>query len=132
MHRAKSNLENEIIAIFKKNTAKGRESEVAGVTNGVLHEYFRQLATGNWSEKYPTTEYLQKEENKDTAANFISGFLWAMDAAGLISNEKRREMQNRLSALRFPKYSDAHYEEVAREIIGAAAAGEQKEGGKRG
>ena len=117
MARVKSDLENEIVEIFKKNTPKGREDEVAGVTRGVLPEYFRQLATGNWSEKHPTTGYLQREENKDHASSFISGFLWAMDAAGLVSNEKREEMQKQLSALRFPKHSDAYYEEAAQEAI---------------
>lgn len=131
MERVKSDLENEIVAIFKKNTPKGRENEVAGVINGVLPEYFRQLVTGNWSEKHPTVGYLQREENKDAASNVISGFLWAMDAAGLISDEKRREMQEQLSALRFPKEAATHYEEVEREkireMITRATAGETKQ-----
>lgn len=113
MERVKSDLENEIVAIFKKNTQKGRESEVAGVINGILPEYFRQLKTGNWSEEHPTTGFMQKEENKDAASNVISGFLWAMDAAGLISSDKRSEMQKQLSELRFPKHEDAYYEEIA-------------------
>lgn len=118
--RVKSDLENEIAEIFKKNTEKGREADVAGVINGVMSEYFRQLETGNWSEKYPTMGYIQKEENKDAASNIINGFLWAMDATGLISDEKRSEMQKQLSALRFPQHSDAYYEEAA------AAAGKNK------
>lgn len=127
MERVKSDLENEIAAIFKKNTKKGRESEVAGVINGVLPEYFRQLETGNWSEKYQTTGFIQREENKDAASNVISGFLWAMDAAGLISNKKREEMQKQLSELRFPKHEDAYYEEAAREAV---EAGRESGGGK--
>lgn len=105
--RVKSDLENEIAEIFKKNTKKGREADVAGVINGVVSEYFRQLETGNWSEEYPTTGYIQREENKDAASNVISGFLWAMDAAGLISGERRNEMQKQLSELRFPKEDTA-------------------------
>lgn len=113
MERVKSDLENEIVAIFKKNTKKGRESEVAGIINGVLPEYFGQLKTGNWSEKHPATGFIQREENKDAASNVISGFLWGMDAAGLISREKRSEMQRQLSELRFPKHEDAAREEAA-------------------
>lgn len=123
MERVKSDLENEIVAIFKKNTQKGRESEVTGVINGVLPEYFRQLETGNWSEKYPTTGYIQREENKDAASNVISGFLWAMDAAGLISSDKRSEMQKRLSELRFPKEDTAYYKGLEREAAAAAGQG---------
>lgn len=118
--RVKSDLENEIAEIFKKNTEKGREADVAGVINGVMSEYFRQLETGNWSEEYTTMGYIQKEENKDAAQNIINGFLWAMDATGLISDEKRSEMQKQLSALRFPQNSDAYHEEAA------AAAGKNK------
>ncbi len=103
MERGKSDLEKEIAVIFRKHTKKSRESEVVGVINGVLRQYFRQLETGNWSERYPTAGYMQQEENKDTALNFIRGFLWAMDAAGLISDEKLIEMCDQLSALRFPK-----------------------------
>lgn len=121
MERVKSDLENEIVAIFKKNTQKGRENEVAGVIIGVLPEKFRQLETGNWSEEYPTTGYMQREENKDAASNFISGFLWAMDAAGLISSDKRSEMQKRLSELRFPKEDAVYHKGLERE---AAAAGQ--------
>lgn len=123
MERVKSGLENEIAAIFKKHTKKGRESEVAGVINGVLPEYFRQLETGNWSEEYPTTGFIQREENKDAASNVISGFLWAMDAAGLISSDKRGEMQKQLSELRFKKEDAAYYKELER----AAAAEGNKE-----
>ena len=123
MERVKSDLENEIAEIFKKNTKKGRESDVAGVIIGVLPEKFRQLETGNWSEEYPTANYMQREENKDAASNFISGFLWAMDAAGLISDEKRHEMQNELSELRFPKEDTAaHHKGLERK---AAAAGQE-------
>lgn len=104
MERVKSNLEEEIAAIFKKYTKKGRENEVAGVINGVLSDYFRQLKTGNWSEEHPTVGYIQQEENKDDAVNVIKGFLWAMDAAGLISDKKRSEMYDQLFALRFPKH----------------------------
>lgn len=118
MERVKSDLENEIAAIFKKNTKKGRESDVAGVINGVLPEYFRQLETGNWSESHPTVGYMQREENKDEALNVISGFLWAMNAAGMISDEKRSEMQKQLSALRFPKHNIEYYEKLATESGG--------------
>lgn len=117
MERVKSDLENEIAAIFKKNTKKGRESDVAGVIIGVLPEKFRQLETGNWSEKYPAANYMQREENKDAASNFISGFIWAMDAAGMISDEKRNKMQNQLSELRFPKEDTAHYKGPEREVV---------------
>lgn len=123
MERVKSDLENEIAAIFKKNTKKGRENEVAGVINGVMSEYFRQLETGNWSEKYPTTGYIQREENKDAASNIINGFLWAMDAAGLISSDKRSEMQKRLSELRLPKEDATYYKGLEREAAAAAGQG---------
>lgn len=118
MERVKSDLENEIAAIFKKNTKKSRESDVAGVINGVLSEYFRQLETGNHSERHPTVGYMQREGNKDEALNVISGFLWAMDAAGLISDKKRSEMQKQLSVLRFPKHNIAYYEKLAMESGG--------------
>lgn len=103
MKTSKTDLEKKIAAIFAKNAKKGRESETAGVINGVLHQYFRQLQTGNWSEEYPTDDYLRREANKDAALNFISGFMWAMDAAGFMSDEERQEMQDQLSALRFPE-----------------------------
>jgi len=127
MEIVKSDLEKEIAAIFKKHTKKGRESDVAGVINGVLRQYFQQLATGNWSERYPTVGYMQQEENKDAASNVISGFLWAMDAAGLISDKKREEMQKQLSALRFPKHDAEHYESAAREILRSRAADKEAE-----
>ncbi len=130
MEIVKSDLENEIAAIFKKHTKKGRESDVAGVINGVLREYFRQLKTGNWSEEYPTTGYMQQVENKDAAANVIEGFIWAMDAAGLISSEKRRKMQDQLSALRFPEHDAEHYESAAREILRSRAADAKAEAEK--
>lgn len=136
MEIVKSDLEKEIAAIFKKHTKKGRESDVAGVINGVLREYFRQLKTGNWSEEYPTTGYMQQVENKDAAANVIEGFIWAMDAAGLISSEKRREMQDQLSALRFPEHKVTYamdYEEIARKAAeqqGSRAADEEAEAEK--
>ncbi len=104
MEIVKSDLENEIAAIFKKHTKKGRESNVAGAINGVLRQYFQQLKTGNWSEKYPSINHMQQAEAKDEASNVISGFLWAMYAAGLISDEKQRKMQNQLIELRFPEH----------------------------
>lgn len=104
MERVKSDLEKEIAAIFKKHTQKGRECDVAGIINGVMGSYFQQLETGNWSEKHPTVGYFQKKENQDAAKNAISGFLWAMEAAGMIDSEKRDKMQTQLSAIRFPDY----------------------------
>ncbi|MCM1218073.1 MAG: hypothetical protein NC548_26605 [Lachnospiraceae bacterium] len=121
MEIAKSELEKEIATIFRKHTKKGREGEAAGVINGLLPAYFRQLQTGNFSEKYPTTGYMQKEENKDKAHDFIQGFLWAMDAAGFISEDERRTMLDQLTALRFPRHSEAYYEAAAQEMISSAA-----------
>lgn len=110
--RIKSGLENEIALIFKKNAKKGMEDEVAGVINGVIGEYFRQLETGNRSEIYPAGGYSQREENKDEASNVINGFMWAMYAAGMMSEEERKEMAFKLNELRFRKQEDAYYAET--------------------
>ncbi len=106
MERVKSDLEKEIAAIFKEHVEEDRQGDVAGVIDGVIGSCFRQLETGNRSEKYPSLGYTQKAENKERAANIIDGFLWAMDAAGMISKEKRSEMQDQLLALQFSKQGD--------------------------
>lgn len=120
MERVKNNLENEIAAIFKKHTKKGKEDEVAGVI-GVMHMYFKQLETGDWSEKCKETDYIRKEENKDKALDFIRGFIWAMLAAGMISKGKRNEMEDRLTDLRFKQ----NKEETAGTMDGMAAGQEK-------
>lgn len=55
-----------------------------------------------------------------------------MDAAGLISNEKRVEMQKQLSALRFPEHSAnvtyaTGYEALSRKVAEQRAADEKAE-----
>lgn len=110
--RTKSELENEIALIFKKHTKKGMEAEVAGVIKGVLGRYFEQLETGNWSERYPAVGYSQREANKGEAFNIIKGFLWAMEAAGMMSEEESKEMFSKLNEIRFRKQEDAYYKEA--------------------
>ncbi len=99
MERGKSDLEKEIAAIFKRHTKKGRESDVAGVINGVLSAYFRELETGTWT----LNSTKAREEIKENAFYAINGFLWAMDAMGLINDEKRSKMYDQLFALRYQK-----------------------------
>lgn len=113
MERVKSELEREIAAIFRDNTPEKRRIDVAGVIS-VLGEYFRQLETGNWSERYPTAEHIEREKNRERADDFISGFIWAMDGAGLITDDKRKELCKQLRKLRFAK-SDAAAGEKAGE-----------------
>lgn len=113
MKREKSDLENDIAAIIKAKTTKER-SEVAGVI-AVLGEYFRQLETGNWSERYPTAGHIEREKSRERADDFISGFIWAMDGAGIITDDKRKELCEQLHKLRFAKSGAAAGQEAGAE-----------------
>lgn len=98
MSEAKSRLKEEIEEIFKDRLADPLTGSItAGVIYGIIKEDFRRIETGNWSERYPTTDFMRRDEERDKAAEHIGGFIYCMEAAGLISAEKSDQMQSELT-----------------------------------
>lgn len=98
MSEAKSRLKEEIEEIFKDRLADPLTGSItAGVIYGIIKEDFRRIETGNWSERYPTTDFMRRDEERDKAAEHIGGFIYCMEAAGLISVEKNDQMQSELT-----------------------------------
>lgn len=89
----RSHIEEEIKRILTENREKkgGSKVEIAGIM-AVLKEYYRQLTTGEWSERYKTKNILQRIETRSRARAWIIGFLWGLDAAGMISDTELNKL----------------------------------------
>ena len=98
MSETKSHLQEEIEEIFTDRLADPLTGSItAGVIYGIIKEDFRRIETGNWSERYQTTDFMRRNEERNKAAEHIGGFIYGMEAAGLISAEKSDQMQSELT-----------------------------------
>jgi len=104
-------------AIEAKFTKKFGKDEVAaiGIVNGIVPEWLRQIRTGQFSKnpEYQTwgntyEGFCIREENRDRAAEQLRGFLYGIEAAGLLNEEEAEELRTLLNDMRADETRDPY------------------------
>ena len=104
-------------AIETKFTEKFGKDEVAaiGIVNGIIPEWLRQIHTGQFSKnpEYQTwgntyDDFCIREENRDRATEQLRGFLYGIEAAGLLNEEEAEELRTLLNDMRADETRDTY------------------------
>ena len=110
----KPQLQKAIEAKFTEKFGKGEVAAI-GIVNGIVPEWLRQIRTGQFSKnpEHQTWEntyegFCIREENRDRATEQLRGFLYGIEAAGLLNEEEAEELRTLLNDMRADETRDPY------------------------
>ena len=109
----KTNLQKKIESCFEKKTEAG-DTQAIGIIKGIIPAWIKQLHSGQFSENknYQSLgdtweEFSIREEHRDRACDWIKGFLYGIDAAGLITEEEANLLRDEVNDIRMDENRDS-------------------------
>lgn len=110
----KPQLQKAIEAKFAEKFGKGEVAAIE-IVNGIIPEWLRQIRTGQFS-KNPEHQtwgntyegFCIREENRDKATEQLRGFLYGIEAAGLLNEEEAEELRTLLNDMRADETRDPY------------------------
>jgi hypothetical protein len=109
----KPQLQRKIESSFAKKIEAG-DMQTIGIIKGVIPAWIKQLQSGQFSENEKhqalgdTWEEFQiREENREKASDWVKGFLYGIEAAGVITEDESKALIDEVNDIRMDDNRDS-------------------------
>lgn len=109
----KPQLQRKIESSFAKKIEAG-DMQAIGIIKGVIPAWIKQLQSGQFSENEKhqalgdTWEEFQiREENREKASDWVKGFLYGIEAAGVITEDESKALIDEVNDIRMDDNRDS-------------------------
>ena len=109
----KPQIQRKIESCFAKKIEAG-DRQAIGIIRGVVPAWIKQLQSGQFSEseKHQALgdtweEFSIREENRDRASDWIRGFLYGLEAAGILTEDETSDLRDELNNIRMDEGRDS-------------------------
>lgn len=113
MDELKSHLQKEIEKAFQKRV-ENCEGAAVGIIKGVIPEYIHQLQSGQFSRNEKNQalgdtwyEFNIREEHREQAYYWLKGFLYGIEAAGILTREESDSLREEVGDIRLDENRDS-------------------------
>ncbi len=109
----KPQIQRKIESCFAKKIEAG-DRQAIGIIGGVVPAWIKQLKSGQFSEneKYQALgdtweEFQIREENREKASDWVKGFLYGIEAAGVITEDESKALIDEVNDIRMDDNRDS-------------------------
>ena len=106
-------LQKKIESGFAEKIKDG-DTQIIGIIKGVVPKQIKQLQSGQFSENEKhqalgdTWEEFQiREENREKASDWMKGFLYGIEAAGIITEDESKALIDEINDIRMDENRDS-------------------------